>query len=311
VDPLSSSTRTPTNSLFTHTATFIPTSTRTLSPIATRQGGGNGQITFVSLQAGKRPQIWLINIDGTNPRALTNMVDGACQPSWSPDGARLVIVSPCARQQEEYPGSSLVMMNADGSNPVPLPSLPGGDFDPDWSPDGSQILFTSLREGTAHIFSINLADQKVTRLTGAFSDDRRPAWSADGKMIAFESTRLGQKQIWVMGAKGENQAEFTRLTEGAAFHPAWAADGATIIYNRDAALPWIFARRTDLMQSPEFHLSEQRPVLHARFSKDGQWLVYESWAGANHDIWIMRSNGTNRQAVTNDSAYDFDPVWMP
>jgi tol-pal system beta propeller repeat protein TolB len=291
------------------TRTFTPAATAT--PAATPLGGGSGQIAFASIRSNQRPQIWVANSDGSNPRQLTNLSDGACQPSWAPDGKKLVFTTPCQKQQEEYPGSVLFTLNADGSNPEPLPSLPGGDFDPAWSPDGAQIAFTSLREGTAHVFVITLSTQKVERLTGAFSDDRRPAWSPDGKRIAFESTRLGQRQVWLMGAKGENQAEFTRLAEGAAFHAAWAGDGNTLFYNREAGLPSIFARRTDITFPPEARLTDQRPINRPRVSKDGQWIAFESWSGANHDIYIMRSSGTGRQAVTNDANFDFDASWRP
>jgi serine/threonine protein kinase/Tol biopolymer transport system component len=295
----------------TATVTATPKPTATFTPAATPLGG-SGQIAFASIRAGRRPQIWLANTDGSNPHALTDLGDGACQPSWAPDGKKLVFVTPCSQQQQEYPGSTLFLVNADGTNPEPLPSLPGGDFDPAWSPDGTRILFTSLREGVAHIFAMNLADRKVERITGAFSDDRRGAWSADGKRIAFESTRLGARQIWTMGPKGENQAEFTRLAEGAAFNPVWSADGAILYYNRDAALPMLFARRTDTAGlGTETRVTDIRPVLVPRISSDGQWIAFESWTGSNHDIIIIRVSGTSRQSVTNDANFDFDAAWKP
>ena len=280
-------------------------------PAPTLVGGGSGKVAYASYPAGERPQIWLVDSTGSSPQQLTHIADGACQPAWSPDGKKLVFVTPCLRNQDEYPGAVLFLMDADGSQLEPLPSMPGGDFDPAWSPDGSVIAFTSLREGIAHIFTIQLTDYKVERLTGAFSDDRRPAWSPDGKKIAFESTRLGQRQVWTMGDKGENPTEFTMLSEGAAFNPAWGLDGSILYYNRDSSFPWIYARQTDSTQKPEARLTEFRPVLRPQVSPDKQWIVYESWSGSNHDIFIMRSSGTDRQAITNDANNDFDPVWKP
>ncbi len=280
-------------------------------PAPTPLGGGGGQIAYASSAAGARPQIWLADSNGSSPQQLTNLADGACQPAWSPDGKRLVFITPCNREQDEYPGAVLFLIAADGSQLEPLPSLPGGDFDPAWSPDGSQIAFTSLREGVAHIYAIQLSDRKVDRLSGAFSDDRRPAWSPDGKKIAFKSTRLGQNQIWTMGSKGESPAEFTGLGEGAAFNPVWGSDGTILYYNRDSGLPWIYARRANSTQNPEAKLTDLRPVLRPRISADGQWIVYESWSGSSHDIFIMTSAGINHRALTNNANYDFDPVWKP
>src|SRR5215208_3215122 len=56
-------------------------------PVATSVGGGTGQIVFASSRS-VVPQLYLVNADGTDLTQLTNMENGACQPSWSPDGVR-------------------------------------------------------------------------------------------------------------------------------------------------------------------------------------------------------------------------------
>ena len=314
-------------------ATILPTSTSkpplptgTLSPtpvvttalaatatsVATPRGGGNGKIAYASSQNGDPPQIWLMDLNGTPPLAITHSRDGSCQPAWSPDGKQLVFVTPCPKQQDEYPDSILFLVNADGTNLQPLPSSPKGDFDPAWSPDGTKIAFTSLREGMDHVYVIELASFKVVRLTGEFTSDRRPSWSPDGKKIAFESTRLGVRQIWTMDANGDNQAEFTRLTDGTAFNPIWSNDGNILYYNRNSSsLPVLFASRTDVFQPPESRLTNQVPLLRPRLSRDGLWFIFESWGDGNHNLYIMRSSGSSRQAVTNDTNFNFDPVWGP
>lgn len=289
------------------TSTAAATSTSAATPL----GGGSGQIAFVSLRANNLPQIFLANPDGANPSQLTKLPDGACQPDWSPDGKRLVFVSPCRSRQSEYRGSTLYLINADGSNLTPLPSMPGGDFDPAWSPDGKQIAFTSLRESIQHIFLINLSDNKVIRFSAESSFDGKPAWSPDGKLIAFESTRLGTLQIWVAEASGQNTRQFTILPGSVAFNPRWTPDGQNIIFNRDQALPVLWIKQyKDL--APEFKVSEEiRPVENARYSKDGQWIVFENWKSANRDIYRMAFNGSNLTQLTNDPAVDFSPVWRP
>ena len=125
-----------------------------------------GQIAFASTRTGI-PQIYVINIDGTGIRQITNEQDGACQPDWSPDGKRLVYVSPCRQKQDFYQGSSLYLIDADGENRTALPTSLGGDFEPAWSPGGRRIAFTSLRDGYMEIYMINLETNQVTRLTRA------------------------------------------------------------------------------------------------------------------------------------------------
>ncbi len=141
----------------TFTPTFLPTAGPsatppiTLTPSPTPVGGGYGQIAFASQRTGTS-QIYLINADGIDLHPITNLPEGACQPSWSPDGARLVFTSPCSHNTDSYRESSLYLINADGSDLTPLNSTPGGDFDPAWSPDGKHIAFTSLRDGHKEIY---------------------------------------------------------------------------------------------------------------------------------------------------------------
>ncbi len=185
----------------TQTPIPAPTDTPQPSPTATPLGGGLGQIAFASTRTGV-PQVYIINIDGTGIRQITNEQDGACQPDWSPDGKRLVYVSPCRQKQDFYQGSSLYLVDANGENRIALPTSLGGDFEPAWSPDGKRIAFTSLRDSYMEIYMINLETNLVTRLTRAQDvargvHARMPAWNPVGFQIAYVLKRAGTTQIWV------------------------------------------------------------------------------------------------------------------
>jgi eukaryotic-like serine/threonine-protein kinase len=137
-----------------------------------------------------------MNIDGTGIKKLTDFDEGACQPAWSPDGSRLVFISPCRRISDSYPASSLFIINYDGSGLTPLPTVPGGDYDPAWSPDGKRILFTSLRNsGIPQIFIFNLDDNSVILLPDPENrDNYQASWSPDGNQIVYVGPR---NQIWL------------------------------------------------------------------------------------------------------------------
>lgn len=298
------------------TRTMRPTPSATPSPTPTPLGGGMGQIAFVSDRSGSA-EIYLINIDGTGLTQITNIGQGgACQPCWSPDGLRLAFVSPCSRDQDSYPGSSLFLINVDGSNLIPLPGPPGGDYDPSWSPDGSRIVFTSLRDdGVPSIFLMDLATNTTTPFgdpQGRYSAD--PAWSPDGSQIAYVGW---DNRIYAMRVDG---SENIPLIVGGGNYlnsdPMWSPDGSMVLFNRirtddTSNTPYLWAVPYSTEGAMPVEVSNSRQVNDASLSPDGFWLVFWNWLSGSHDIHIMRTNGVNRELLVTDPAYDFDPAWRP
>ncbi len=292
--------------------TLVPSETPT--PLPTPLGGA-GQIAFVSKASGNY-QIYVINSDGTGRRQITNLPEGACQPDWSPDGTRLVFVSPCDSMTDYYPGSALYIINADGKALLPLPTLPGGDYDPKWSPDGKKIIFTSLRNsGRPQLHVINLEDNSVTTISEKFLTDFQPSWSPDGKQIAFVSTRKQGQQIWIMDADGKNPRQLTRRNNGVLHsRPSWSPDGKSIIFTQylsGGGIPRVLIASVDFENYTEYRVSTL-PMREAVYSPDGYWIAFEGWlVGGSHNIYVMSATGAGLTPVTDDSVYDFDPVWRP
>ena len=295
-------------------AVVNPLPSPTLVP--TTVGGGGGQIAFASKRSGTT-QVWVMNVDGSDLRQLTEIAEGACQPEWSPDGMQLVFTSPCEKNEEFYRSSGIFTINADGSGLAPLPSVGGGDFDPVWSPDGEQIAFTSLRNsGRPRVYVLNLADSTVTRLSEQYSYDRQPYWSPDGSQIAFVTTQKGPVQIWTMDADGGNQQLFSRSGDAINSHPVWSPDGEVILFTQVShagRIPSIVAASYNDGQYSEYQYElGPVPIREAKYSPDGLWLVFESWPeGSNHDVYIMSASGAGKTRLTDALGDDFDPVWRP
>jgi eukaryotic-like serine/threonine-protein kinase len=302
------------------TETPSPTITSTPTIFITPIGGGVGEIAYASNRSGI-PQIYLTNITADSAFQVTNMPEGACQPSWSPDGKTLVFVSPCKGMDEIYYDSGLYFINADGTNLVPLATVPGGDFDPAWSPDGRSVAFTSLRSGQMELFLFNIEDQSVVQLTKGTSNvqSREPAWSPDGSQIVYTVKRLGVYQIWLMNADGSDQKQIVRSgTRLSDYLPAWSRDGQLILYSQRCVTSFClpYAMRissTDRsVQQGTLLQGNTLSVENLEYSQDGFWLVYEGdETGRNNDIFYMTVTGASRTRLTFDEGLDFDPTWRP
>ena len=69
-----------------------------------------------------------MNADGSNQTNLTNHPSAESEPSWSPDGTRIVFG---ALRDENY---DLYVMDADGSNQVRITNNPAVEQEPAWGP---------------------------------------------------------------------------------------------------------------------------------------------------------------------------------
>jgi Tol biopolymer transport system component len=314
------------------TITLTPAPQATFTPTITPQGGGSGQIAFASDKIGVM-EVWLIDVNNPQKqRQLTDRQDGACQPTWSPDGMRLAFISPCLKKQETYPGANIFIINVDAEgNPdrsslVQITSSLEGAFDPAWSPDGNRIAYTSLSEGGAKssIQVVNLNDLSTVELSNSKYSDKQPTWAPSGMRLAFVRKNINN-QIWVMTDSGSPQYRLTYLAPVNNTWPAWSNDESVIFYSQTGSdtvstVPVLVYMRHEDRDKPNKEnrvlpasvSGKTSPIAEISLSPDGNWMAYEGWPdGENHDIYIMSLNGSNQTRLTTDHGFDFGAAWRP
>jgi len=132
------------------------------------------RVAFVSDRAGGFPEIYLMFMDGSGVVRLTTnaLVDG--NPSWTPDGTRLVVERCCANGT-----SDLVAIDvATRAETQVTATTTHQEFDPVVSPDGTQVAFVAFEVGVGNIdiWKARIDGSSPVRLTQDAAPDLSPDW---------------------------------------------------------------------------------------------------------------------------------------
>jgi len=157
--------------------------------------------------------IWVMNADGTGQTQLTDE-DGYedFQPSWSPDGSRIVF-SHCPEPFGFFASvCNIAVMKANGTGLHSIRSSGNwNNLHPVYSPNGRRIAFDSDRGGRQSAVWVMRANGSSpdrltpTRLRAFWAD-----WAPDGHHILFsDNCCLPSSNLWTVRPDG---SELTQLT---------------------------------------------------------------------------------------------------
>jgi TolB protein len=179
-----------------------------------------------------RGNIFLLDTKTAEILPLTNSSITLWDPSWSPDGKKLVYMQMAGER-----GLYVIDMSNDQQEQLNIGFW--NPVHPAWSPDGKQIAFAVEDEtGLNQIYSVEIdtcSDSNTCKVTQLTNDVRgqsfEPAWSPDGKQIAFTSQRDRFLAIYTMSVDGSNQH---RVTDNELWDtdPTWSPDGKYIAFTR-------------------------------------------------------------------------------
>lgn len=172
----------------------------------------------------KKPDIFVVRTDGTDPRNLIQNPNSDIIISWCPDSKRFVFQSYQDGQSKIY-----VAEVDSGSTRQILNGCPG--WGTDWLPEGNRIsaqarIYDTNRDGqidsddSSEIYTTSLEECNPQRLTYNDHDELFSHWSPDGRYVAFvvprqEGVFTLSTQIYVLDTQtGEERLLFEQRPAG-------------------------------------------------------------------------------------------------
>ena len=172
----------------------------------------DGARVFVAQGTWTEVKLLLTDLDGSNPKQLTDGSSVIWSPKLSPDGKLIAFTGRDANRIQH-----IYIMDADGSNRRQLTHVDSAEGEaqcPAWSPDGKRIAIqTSRKDHMGSVWIVDYPSGAARKLAAheATFEDELPVWFPDGKRLAFQSNRSGRMEVWTMNVDGTHLRQLTGL----------------------------------------------------------------------------------------------------
>jgi len=307
---------------------------RTISFISARPTGSAGSSPGNAAD-GPKAQIWLMRMDGGEPRKLTDAKESITQYKWSPDGKSIAYVCRDALAKEvedrrkrkddarvfEGDFQQPHLWTVDVASGKAAQITKGDGFGVEafsWSPDGTRIAFAAkptplIRDYRSDVSIVNVETGQVEKIAATLADESAPAWSPDGSTIAYamtpaagkpnadgtplQSISNGRLMLYdVTGKKVRNAT--TPSFDYSIAQGVWSPDSKRIYFGLGDRV-WHSVFAYDMTSREFLRITRAKSITVGSFSKDGAKVAFTMESGAEpSDVFVSGVSFSSPRKLT-------------
>jgi Tol biopolymer transport system component/DNA-binding winged helix-turn-helix (wHTH) protein len=166
----------------------------------------DGKYVAFSVRQHGQALLYMMQVDGTNARIVTDALDLQGAPAWAPDGQSITSAA------DDHGVPHLFRVPVDGRSPALF--VQEYSVDPAWAPDGRFVVYSGADLGTT--FSVKAVTAEaaahplptLTLTRGA----RRLILLSGGRALVFLRGEIQHKNLWLIDLETGAERQLTSLT---------------------------------------------------------------------------------------------------
>jgi len=195
---------------------------------------------------------------------------------------------------------------------------------PAWSPDGNYLVITKFKKRynkePSYILKVTLSDNSASALVSDGSGNVNlpgSSWNGVTHKIVFSSSREPHDEIYMIDETGQpgSETKITSRSDKMAYEPSFSPDGQWIVFeshNLDEEGNGVITKYKISGDSGYVDLTVYgEDCRQPNWSPAGNLILYQRFSGGCWDIWIMKTDGSDKHAVTAGTGDKTDASFSP